>query len=1364
MKKYFAGSLAVFLCVLLMFAGKSYGEVFGWPTPGYTSLSTTYYYPDGTRHACRYYYGGRAAGVDIRVSTGTEIFAPAAGTVQSLEDLTVTHGPKYSFGKYFEIKHDNGTVTLYAHLSEFKVSNGQRVNRGDLIALSGNTGNTTGPHLHYEMSDRDTYQYYQENGYIDPRTIDDSPKPPEPSSITITTDSNLPGTTKGTYFYKRLECTGEGSTAWSRVSGAFPPGIDINPNTGEVHGYSQETGNFRFVIKAENRSGSDIKEFRITVSEGRDDPPIEGSKITIKTDSEITDGEAGSKGYDVHFSCTGNGNSWWEKIDGDFPPNLEFDRSGRLYGEFSSQTGTYTFTLRASNDSGSAVKKFTLTVREHRDPFVFGGNGFTDGKEGGSYSRSVSVSGGASPYKLEYGGNIPEGLIMTASGNQFTLSGIPSKAGTYSFSIKASDNEGRVITNNCTVKIEAPVQYNAPSITTGSLPKAAKDSDYSASITAEGDNIAWSVSGLPEGLAFDAGKISGIPSESGTFTVTVTASNQGGTVSKMFTLTVDAPDQKALETEKWAIENGKLTVETNGTPTRWEFDPSDGTNGHGFKIPGEFPAGLTVHLPENWELHIWTSNDESRITVSDSSRVRKGEEAGLPDGAVSVTGSNDITLNVEDIEMTAWSLDVLPGVTKTETKKWAREDGKLIVETDGTPSRYEFSPITSPDTNGDGFRISGDFPAGLVISLPYKWGIDVDTSYAVTVSDESKIIPADKIPGLPETAHRIMGGNTITLSAPGIVMTAFIFTSPAITTAESLGTFSAGGDISLQLEAEGTKWSMKWTASGLTEGLSLNADTGLLSGKISSAGDYSFKVTATNCAGEDTRTFTLKVKAHTPAAKAPTIMTARNLPDGFYGMEYKYQLKADEPVTAWTLAQNSKPLPEGLELDPETGIIEGETTAAGTYNFTVTAANDAGTSNPKAFKITVKPSSRLPRFKPDTLKAAKWGKSYNASMKAENMRVTSWDVGGYIPEGLTFSKGKFSGRPMQADVFGLTISATNGAVTITQDYTLTVDNIPPRLKGSLKPSGKEGTFYKSVLKASGTTPMIWHFSALPEGVSYDVNEDGTECVVSGIPSGEFDKKITVTVSNGEDNEDEITKPMRLKISAAAPKFETKPSDAPTWTAGEYSEFQVKLSVSPSEVLWTLGGNVPNGIEIDPDSGLIYGVPATAGKNYKLIVTAANAKKTTLKKTLTLYITVNPAENSEPGSSVPSDSEAAGDSPVSGFNDGIACYERGELTAEMISRVYDAGEIIAAVLPAVEADDEGWHYFTVSLDISAPEGGLMVWHSFPDDGDDSEDADTYFADCEDNIIERVPDSLSVNVWAWLKPGKIYEPVITVRVRD
>ena len=157
------------LVMVLVFAGACSAEDFGWPTPGTTTI-TQY---NRSPHSTRYSYGGNPQGLDIGVPVGTQIFAPAPGTVQSLADLTI-YGAKYSFGKYFEIKHDDGTITLYGHLSEFKVTNGQRVNRGDLIALSGNTGNTTGPHLHYEMSGRDIYQYYQTNGYRDPRTMSGS--------------------------------------------------------------------------------------------------------------------------------------------------------------------------------------------------------------------------------------------------------------------------------------------------------------------------------------------------------------------------------------------------------------------------------------------------------------------------------------------------------------------------------------------------------------------------------------------------------------------------------------------------------------------------------------------------------------------------------------------------------------------------------------------------------------------------------------------------------------------------------------------------------------------------------------------------------------------------------------------------------------------------------------------------------------------------------------------------------------------------------------------------------------------------------------------------------------------------------------
>ena len=54
----------------------------------------------------------------------------------------------YSYGKWILIKHENGLSTLYAHLSLIKVNAGETVNTGDIIGYSGNTGYSTGPHLH----------------------------------------------------------------------------------------------------------------------------------------------------------------------------------------------------------------------------------------------------------------------------------------------------------------------------------------------------------------------------------------------------------------------------------------------------------------------------------------------------------------------------------------------------------------------------------------------------------------------------------------------------------------------------------------------------------------------------------------------------------------------------------------------------------------------------------------------------------------------------------------------------------------------------------------------------------------------------------------------------------------------------------------------------------------------------------------------------------------------------------------------------------------------------------------------------------------------------------------------------------------
>lgn len=87
-------------------------------------------------------------GVDFGAPIGTQVLASAGGEVIAAKDANKWNG---GYGYYVVIKHDNGTQTLYAHLSKLNVEVGQNVTQGELIALSGNTGRSTGPHLHFEV-------------------------------------------------------------------------------------------------------------------------------------------------------------------------------------------------------------------------------------------------------------------------------------------------------------------------------------------------------------------------------------------------------------------------------------------------------------------------------------------------------------------------------------------------------------------------------------------------------------------------------------------------------------------------------------------------------------------------------------------------------------------------------------------------------------------------------------------------------------------------------------------------------------------------------------------------------------------------------------------------------------------------------------------------------------------------------------------------------------------------------------------------------------------------------------------------------------------------------------------------------------
>ncbi|MGY0017759.1 M23 family metallopeptidase [Streptomyces sp. cg35] len=98
---------------------------------------------------------GKHSGQDYAVAIGTNVMAVHGGTVVKTGPNGAGDGPAY--GNAIVIKHANGTYSQYAHLSRIDVRVGQNVSTGQHIALSGNTGNSSGPHLHFEIRTTPNY-------------------------------------------------------------------------------------------------------------------------------------------------------------------------------------------------------------------------------------------------------------------------------------------------------------------------------------------------------------------------------------------------------------------------------------------------------------------------------------------------------------------------------------------------------------------------------------------------------------------------------------------------------------------------------------------------------------------------------------------------------------------------------------------------------------------------------------------------------------------------------------------------------------------------------------------------------------------------------------------------------------------------------------------------------------------------------------------------------------------------------------------------------------------------------------------------------------------------------------------------------
>lgn len=104
----------------------------------------TFIFPVGSRNYTQYFWYGHP-GVDIGLAEGSPVYAADTGTV------TYAGWNIYGYGNLIVVNHGNGYETFYAHLNGFNVVPGQIVTQGQIIGYSGNTGRSSGPHIHFEI-------------------------------------------------------------------------------------------------------------------------------------------------------------------------------------------------------------------------------------------------------------------------------------------------------------------------------------------------------------------------------------------------------------------------------------------------------------------------------------------------------------------------------------------------------------------------------------------------------------------------------------------------------------------------------------------------------------------------------------------------------------------------------------------------------------------------------------------------------------------------------------------------------------------------------------------------------------------------------------------------------------------------------------------------------------------------------------------------------------------------------------------------------------------------------------------------------------------------------------------------------------
>jgi large repetitive protein len=777
---------------------------------------------------------------------------------------------------------------------------------------------------------------------------------------------------------------------------------------------------------------------------------------------------------------------------------------------------------------------------------------------GAAYSQTLSASGGTGPYSFAVSaGGLPTGLTLTTGG---VLSGTPTEAGSFSFTISATDSTGSpgpfIGSQAYSVTVAGPTLVLTPFGGALSAPYGTALAQTFSTSGGIGPYTYSLIGTMPPGGTLAGDTLSGTPTAPGTYNFAIVSRDTGASgpsspyeVTDNYVLTVSPA---AI-----ALSPATLPAPTVGAAYNQALSASGGVGPYSYSVSaGALPNGLSLSA------------------------------GGTLSGTPTAAGSFTFTVTATDANTQTGSQSytfTVAGPTLVLTPF-----GGALSAPYGTPLAQTFS--TSGGIGPYTYSLIGTMPPGGTLA-----GDTLSGTPTAPGTYNFAIVSRDNGASGPSSPYEVVDNYVLTVSAAAIALSPATLPNPALGTAYSQAISASGGV---------GPYTYNVSAGAVPGGMALSTG-GTLSGTPTAVGTFSFTVTASDA---NTQTGS---QAYTVTVGAPTLALtpAAGTLNAPYGAAYSQAFVASGSPGPYSYSLTG-PLPPGMSFSGN--VLSGTPVAAGNFPVSVTATDTATTGAGAPFTVTSNYTIAVPAptvvVSPATLPNPATGTPYSQTLTASGgIAPYSFTVSvGALPSGLLLSpSGALTGTATQIGTFSFSVTATDAnSQTGIRAYTVTVG--APTLAmtpaaGTL--SLPYGSAYTQAFTASGSPgPYSYVLTgSLPTGVTFS---GGT---LSGTPTstGSFPVTVTATDTVLTGTGAPFSVAQNYTLDVPAPTFVIAPTTLPDAVAGDAfsQQFTVTGGVAPYTFALT-GGSLPTGLTLSP-SGLLAGSASDVG-DFSPVITVTDS--------------------------------------------------------------------------------------------------------------------------------------------------------------